>query len=361
MFSWKWFWVTVFIYLVMELILLLCSCSNSSAQSNDFVPCPWSVVAWLGYIFEFAECPYEKAVFKFELAIIVISFFLCFICQIGEDRLRVKYNLDCYRKIRQDLAPLKKAVAGIILGLQKGSTAYHLESVFKGKASGNDDSHAKNYFDFLTLMGEKLDGKASDVFAEKLLNVIKESKNQRSFRSQILSFWIKIYCLLDDGFIFSEKRPDPRASKIIVLGAGNSSTSTANIIPCGYLNSARKKILLTVDSLFEKNFNPGTCLSYCEQIYDNKGALWLVCQIYEWFFIHMYKNSLLCRGIYCKIKNVRIVGWVLFLLAQILLLPILFLTPSTLLISGLVYFLKPKVDNLDNLTAVMPDNSTKEV
>ena len=328
MFSWKWFWVTVFIYLVMELILLLCSSSNSSAQSNGFVPYPWSVVAGLGYVFEFAECPYGSTVCMVEIVTILISFLLRFICRISEKCLRNYYSLDCYREVLEDLNPLKEAIAGIVLGLEKGSIAYNLESVFKGKASDLDDTHAENYLKFLKLMREKLDKKASEVLAEKLSNVIKESKNQRSFKSQLLSFWIKFYCLLSDGFIFSEKRPDPRASEMIVLGTGNNSAELS------------KKILVTIDSFFEKSFNPGTCLSCCEQIYDNKGALWLVCQIYELFFIHMYPNSLLCRFIYYQIKYVRIVGWVLFLLAQILLLPILFLTPSTLLISGLVYFLK---------------------
>ena len=317
---------------------------------NDFEFYTWSIVARIGYIYEFPECPIENTVFKVQAGAIVISIVI-FILELW---LRYYYKL----KFNERLKPLKGAVDSIILGLKEGSTAYHLESAFTGKASGNNDTHAENYLEFLTLLGKELDEKASDVFAEKLLNVIKESKNQRCFKSQILLFWIKIYCLLYNGFIFSEKRPDPQASEMIVLGAGNISNSTADNIPCGNPNSP-DKVLHTIDALFEKNFNPGTSLSFCEQIYDNKGGLWLICQIYERFFIHIYKNSLLCRFIYSKIKRIRIVGWVLFLLAQILLLPILWLTPSTLLISGLVYFMKLKVDNLDNLTVIMPDNSTK--
>ena len=205
-------------------------------------------------------------------------------------------------------------------------------------------------------MGKELDGKASDVFAEKLLNVIKESKHQRSFKSQIVSFWSKIYCLFDNGFFFSEQLMELRASELVLLLVGHNLNST----PCGNTISARKKILLTIDALFEKHFNPGTFMSRCEQIYNNKGVLWIICQFYEWFFIHMYKNDLFCRQFYCAIKAFRIVGWVLFLLAQILLLPVLLLTPTTLLISGLIYFLKVKLANLDYLPALMPDNSTRE-
>ena len=285
MFSWKWIWVTVFIYLVMELILLLCSCSDS-AQSNryvSYIPCPWSVAALLGYFFEFAECPYEEEVVEVEFVTIYISVILCTISQGLEDYLRLYYNLGWYRKIQEDLAPLKQVVARIILGLEKGSTAYHLESAFNGKASGNDDTHAKNYLEFVTLMGKELDERASDVFAEKLLNVITESKNQKSFKSQILSFWIKIYCLLDNAFISNEKRPELGASELDILLGGKNYSNRC------YPDSARKKILLNIDALFEKHFNPGTCLSCCEQIYDNKRVLWLICQIYEWFFKNMYK------------------------------------------------------------------------
>ena len=103
-----------------------------------------------------------------------------------------------------------------------------------------------------------------------------------------------------------------------------------------------RNVLDKAGELFDDSFDNNCYLNQCEQLFDSRGTLWIITSLYQFYFERLYSNSFLVRQRHVVNSELRRALRRILLMLSATVLPIMTLTPSSLLILTVLYMFKPQ-------------------